>query len=113
MTTDEIVLVAVKCRVMALSKRDGRTLWTTELAGGISSNFVTLLATDTQVFAHTKGKVHCLGLRTGSIQWTNDLPGCGYGIASIALPGGISAPQVGAVQTIADEEAAASAGGAS
>lgn len=111
MTADDIVLVAVKSRVMAISKRDGRILWATDLGGGISSNFVTLLATDTQVFAHTKGKVHCLALTTGWIQWTNELPGCGYGIASIALPGGISAPQAGAVQTIADQEAAAGASG--
>jgi outer membrane protein assembly factor BamB len=112
MTLDEVVLLGVKARVMALSKKDGRTLWCTELPGGMTSNFVTVLADQKHVFAHTKGQVHCLALSSGALLWSNDLPGCGYGIASLAFPGGVSAPDVGAVQTMEDEQAAASGSGA-
>ncbi len=108
MTSDELLLLAVKARVLAISKRDGRTIWITELPGGLSSGFVTLLADDKHVFAHTKGQLHCLALSDGTLRWTNELPGCGYGIASIAFPGGGSAPGPDAVQEIANQEAAAS-----
>jgi len=113
MTADEVVLLAVKARVLSISKSDGRTIWTTELPGGLSSSFVTLIADRKHVFAHSKGQVHCLALSTGALLWTNELPGCGYGIASIAFPGGDSAPHPGAVQAIADEEASASGAAAS
>ena len=112
MTADEVVLLAVKARVLAISKSDGHTIWTTELPGGLSSNFVTLIADRKHVFAHSKGQLHCLALATGSLRWANELPGCGYGIASIAFPGGESAPHPGAAQTIADQQAAASSGAA-
>lgn len=108
MKPDEVVLLAVKARVLAISKRDGSTLWTTKLPGGMTSDFVTVISDGKHVFAHSKGQLHCLSLATGAIEWTNELPGCGYGIASIAFPGGETAPQPGAVRAIMDEQAAAS-----
>jgi outer membrane protein assembly factor BamB len=107
MKPDEVVLLAVKARVLAISKRDGNTLWTTKLPGGMTSDFVTVLANKSHVFVHTKGQMHCLSLATGAIQWTNELPGCGYGIASIVFPGGDAAPHPGAVQAIMEAQAAA------
>jgi len=108
MTAEDVVLVAVKSRVLAISKRGGHTLWESKLTGGISTDFVTLLADKTHVYAHTKGHLHCLSLHSGAILWANELPGCGYGIASIALPGGDATNHPGAVQTIANQQAAAS-----
>ena len=112
MTTDSIVLLAVKSQVLAISKRDGRTLWTTRLSGGMTSDFVTLVTDGPHIYAHTKGQLHCLDLQDGRLLWSNELPGCGYGIASIAIPGGASAPAPGVAQVIANQQAAAAGGAA-
>jgi outer membrane protein assembly factor BamB len=36
------------------------------------------------VFAATRGSVYRLDLATGTVLWSNDLPGLGWGIATIA-----------------------------
>lgn len=112
MSPDDIVLLSVKARVLAISRKDGRLLWTTELPGGLSSNFVSLLADETHVFAHSKGHLHCLALSNGAIKWINELPGCGYGIATLAFPGGTASSLPEAFQVMAEESAAGSDSGA-
>jgi outer membrane protein assembly factor BamB len=63
-------------------------LWKTHLAGGFGDAFVSLASDGTFVFAHTRGKLFCLDASSGALLWTNDLPGLGYGFASIcAIPG--------------------------
>ena len=82
MNSDNILLLGLKQTVTAISKYDGRTLWTTELPTAFSGdNFVTVLSDGEYVFAHTEGKLHCLDLANGQVQWSNDLKGYGYGIA--------------------------------
>lgn len=103
MNPDEVLLLGVKARVLAISKRDGRTLWCKKLPTGMTVGFVTLLADRKHVYAHTNGEVHCLSLSDGALLWSNELPGCRYGIASLAFPGGASAPDTGAMQTILND----------
>lgn len=112
MNPDSVLLLAVKSRVLALDRSSGQTLWTTKLpSGGIGYDFVTLLPDHQQIFAHTRGQVHCLDLATGRILWTNGLPGCGYGLASLAIPGGLSAPETALVHQIFAAQQAANAHG--
>jgi outer membrane protein assembly factor BamB len=99
MNHDEIVLLGLKHSVTAISKREGRTLWKTTLPGSLGgSDFVTVLADDMFVFAHTEGKLHCLDLANGEVLWSNGLPGYGYDLATLCFPGGGAAPDPVAVK---------------
>lgn len=100
MNSDNILLLGLNQSVTAISKHDGQTLWKTELPTTLSGDdFVTVLSDGLLVFAHTEGKLHCLDLANGQVLWSNNLKGYGYGIASLCLPGGASAPDLAAVQT--------------
>jgi hypothetical protein len=100
MNSDNILLLGLKNSVTALSKPDGQVLWKTELPTTFSGDdFVTMLADDSLVFAHTEGQLHCLDLANGQLLWSNELKGYGYGIACLCFPGGPSAPDVSSIQT--------------
>lgn len=108
MNPDDVILLGVKSRVVAISRRYGKIVWSTELPGGLGDNFVTLLSDGASVFAHTNGQLHCLDFTNGRIIWSNDLPGCGYGLASLWIADNESAPNTAAAQQlIAQREAAA------
>ncbi len=94
-----LVVLALNGQVAALLKSNGKTLWATKLPGASGSDFVTLTATESHVYACSDGHAHCLDLLTGQILRTNDLKGFGYGIASICVPGNnatASAPDIAA-----------------
>ncbi len=82
-----LVVLALNGQVAALLKSNGKTLWATKLPGASGSDFVTLTATESHVYACSDGHAHCLDLLTGQILRTNDLKGFGYGIATICVPG--------------------------
>ena len=93
--------------VTAISKEDGKILWTTELPVTLNGDdFVTILSEGDRVYAHTEGKLHCLDLATGKVLWTNGLSGYGFGIASLCFPGGASVPNpgVGRKHALAEQE---------
>ena len=112
MNVSDILLLGLKKRVAAISKLDGRELWSTTLSGAMGNGFVTVLCDGSNVFAYTGGHLHCLDILSGQILWHSDLPGYGYGMATLALADGRSAPDPAAVQTMLDQ-AAASSGSAS
>jgi len=109
MKPTDVIFVGVKNRVLAISKLDGVTLWSAELPSGLGQGFVTILSDGSHVFAHTHGQLHCLEWTSGRVLWTNELPGCGYGIASLCVAGAF-APDPAVVQQIlaARQQAAAS-----
>ncbi|MBI5802184.1 MAG: PQQ-binding-like beta-propeller repeat protein [Verrucomicrobia bacterium] len=89
------VFAGISNQVVAIDKTTGQTVWQTKLEGNFGENlgekivggfgqpFVTL-ATDGQfVFAHTSGKIYCLEAETGKPLWKNDLPGLGFGTATL------------------------------
>ena len=106
---DDIVLLAVKRTVIAFNKRSGARLWSQTLTTGLSEDFVTVLADTQRVYAHTKGQFFCLDLFTGNELWRDGLTGLGYGVASIALPGGAATAIPGAAQTLRSNAAAMTA----
>jgi outer membrane protein assembly factor BamB len=108
MSTKDILLLGLKGRVTAVSKSNGRQLWSTRLEGGMGNGFVTLLCEDSRVFAYANGHLHCLDLASGTMLWRNDLPGLGYGIGALCLPDGDSAPNPAVVKQIRNAQAAAS-----
>lgn len=87
MNATDLIFLGLKSRVSAIVKADGTILWSTQLGGGLGDGFVTVNCDGKHVYAHTKGKLHCLDLFSGQILWTNELKGFGYGIATICIPG--------------------------
>jgi|SRR5665213_180656 len=87
MNSHDIVLLGVKFSVLAFNKTTGERLWSADLGSGLSEGFVTLLADDKQVYAHSRGKLFCLDLFSGKELWSDTLSGYGYGLASLAAPG--------------------------
>lgn len=107
MNTDSIVLVATKCTVLAFERETGVRLWQTALKSGwTKQDFVSLVADDRRVYATTFGELFCLDLFTGRLLWTDRLEGMGYGIASLALPGSMTARVSGGAEHLrrAEEE---------
>lgn len=100
--------------MLALSKLNGQIHWSAELPSGMGTGFVTVLSDGSHVFAHTHGQLHCLDFATGRVLWSNQLAGCGYGIASLGLANGAFAPDPAMMQTIlaAQHQAAPSGTGA-
>jgi len=88
-------------------------MWCTELQGGgfgSSSSFITLVCDDSRLFAYSGGRLHCIDLSSGRLLWTNELPGYGYGFASLCVPGFGSAPDIAAIRHLIaqrDDSAAA------
>ena len=111
MKTDDFLLLGLKNCVTAISRSTGKTIWCTNLPGGMGYDFVTLLNDGERVYAHSKGKLHALDLTDGRLLWSNDLPGYGYGMASLALPGGLSAPDAQAVALLHQQQASAASNG--
>jgi outer membrane protein assembly factor BamB len=99
----EIIYLGVKTSVVAIDSSNGRALWQTQLAGTFTaSHFVTLLVREGRVYAHTAGKAFCLDAQSGRVLWTNELPGLGYGIASLAVEGTATTEDVLAAEHAAE-----------
>lgn len=113
MKANDVLLLGLKHRVTAISRADGHYLWCTEVRGGFggSGDFITLACDDSRVFAYSGGHLHCLELSSGQLLWKNELPGYGFGLASLCVPGCGSSPDNATMKhLIAQRDAAASAG---
>ena len=113
-TASDILILGLKSCVTALHKADGRILWTTQLMGRLGQTMVIAISDGGSVFAYTSGHLFCLDLGTGRIRWKNDLPGLGYGLASLALADGsatgdLAAQQQFLMRATADAAAASTA----
>jgi outer membrane protein assembly factor BamB len=60
-------------------------LWRTKLK---SSDFVNVVLDDNALYAASSGQLFCLDPATGTIRWRNKLAGLGWGLVTIAAPGG-------------------------
>jgi outer membrane protein assembly factor BamB len=110
MKLEETILIGVKNSVAAVSKANGAILWTTKLSGGMGGDFVTVTCDGEHVFAHSNGQLYALDLADGRVRWANELRGCGYGLASICIPGMSNAPEPAAVRMIESQRQAANSG---
>lgn len=85
--------IGVRGYVLAIKKESGEVLWQTHLDGGFGDSFVSLATDGALVLAHTRGSLFCMDAASGQLLWKNDLPGLGYGLASIcANPGQSDSP---------------------
>lgn len=108
MNPKDVLLLGLKHKVTAVSRAHGTQLWSTELSSAMGYDFVTLLCDGEKVFAYSGGHLHCLELTTGRLLWRNELRGFGYGLASLSLSEGGSAPDLAAVQAMMSSNVAAS-----
>ncbi len=80
-----IIYLGIKGSVVALNRATGEEIWREELKG---SDFVNVVLDGNQLYATTQGEIFCLDISTGELLWQNNLPGMGWGLISIATPGG-------------------------
>ena len=105
-----ILLLGVKKRIIALRRETGERLWAQELPGEmLGDSFVTLVADEQRVYAHAKGELFCLDLFSGQLLWRDTLPGLGFGLAMLALPGGLGSSPPPAAQRQRQEQQSAAA----
>ena len=102
MKADDIVLLALKHTILAFRKDTGERIWSTKIASGLTEGFVSLISDETRVYGHAGGELHCLDLFTGQELWSDGLSGYGYGIATLALPGG-GASNIAAISRLRQE----------
>jgi outer membrane protein assembly factor BamB len=110
MNPADILVVGLKNSLIAFDKNTGSELWRTRLKSSMTSEFVSVLADNARVYAHTGGELYCVDLLTGTRLWSDGLSGMGYGLASLAIPGVSSTPAAPTVQTFQQQK---SAGGSS
>ena len=94
MKADDIILVTVGYKVVAVAKATGEQLWETALVTRFfkpMDPFVTLLIDESGVYAHTDEQLFRLDLLTGNILWKKSLPSGKWikaaGVSSLATLG--------------------------
>ena len=80
-----LIFVGISGTVLALDKSRGTEVWRTKLSG---SEFVNVVIESDNIYATTKGEMFCLDPKSGGLRWKNPLKGLGYGLVTIAGPGG-------------------------
>ena len=106
MAVSELLFVGIKGSVVALDRATGTQVWATRLKG---TDFVNVVLSGGELYAASRGELFCLDQSTGCIRWRNPLKGLGYGLATIAVPGGSDNQAVVVQKHKRDREAAAAA----
>lgn len=90
MQLTDLVFTGFNKRVAAVHRETGELVWEWKAP---QSGYVTLLLDGDRLIVSVNGYLHCLHPLTGQRLWTNDLPGFGTGVATLAsVRGGSSAP---------------------
>ena len=85
-----LVFAGFTRRVAAIHRDSGQFVWTWKAP---RTGYITLLPDGDRLIVSVNGYLHALDALTGRLLWTNDLPGFGTGIASLAsVRGGSSDP---------------------
>jgi outer membrane protein assembly factor BamB len=109
MDPKNILVIGVKGCVSAFRRDTGEKLWTTRLKSTLSADFVSVIADDKRVYAHTGGELFCVDLFTGDGLWSDGLRGLGYSVASLALAGTPAATTASTYEKKKAQDAEASA----
>lgn len=99
---EDMIFVAFNSRVFAIDRYDGSQLWKFKVPKG--GGFVALLLDGDRLVVSSNGYTHGLDPWRGTLLWTQEFPGEGMGIPSLAsVRGGSSAVSPAASQAAADE----------
>jgi outer membrane protein assembly factor BamB len=103
MNAKDILVLGIKGSVVAYQRDTGIQLWSTHLK---SNGFVSVVTDEKRVYAHTHGELFCLDLFTGGGVWNDPLKGLGYGVASLAGPGLVTATPTSVAEIRRQQQAA-------
>jgi outer membrane protein assembly factor BamB len=106
MRLSDLVFTGFNKRVAAVHRDSGQLLWQWKAP---QSGYVTLLLNGDRLIVSVNGYLHALDALTGRLLWSNDLPGFGVGVASLASVRGGSSVPMPAFSASADSESAAMA----
>ena len=105
MDPKNILILGLNGSLRAYRRDTGELLWSSHLK---KTGFVSFVADEKRVYAHTNGELFCVDLFTGDGRWNDPLKGWGFDLASLGLPGGSSAPNP-TIKAKQDADAAAAA----
>lgn len=104
MHLSDLVFTGFSKHVVAVHRDSGQTVWQWKAP---QSGYLTLLLDGDRLIVSVNGYLHALDARTGRLLWSNDLPGLGTGIASLAsVRGGSSTSQPGCAAASEQQSAA-------
>jgi len=98
MHLSDLVFTGFNKRVAAVHRDSGQLLWQWKAP---QSGYVTLLLDGDRLIVCVNGYLHALEALTGRHLWSNDLPGFGTGVASLASTRGgsrVPLPAFGAAE---------------
>ena len=98
---DQLIFVGFNSHVVALHRDSGELVWQWKSPKG--TGYVTLLLDGDRLIVSVVGYTYCLDPATGNEVWYNELPGLGFGVASLASVRDCVQPLLDAAA--ADEEA--------
>lgn len=86
----DLVFTGFNKRVAALHRDTGSIVWQWKAPSG--SSYTTLLLDGDRLIVSVHGYTYALDACTGRQLWANDLPGFGYGVASLVSVRGTATP---------------------
>lgn len=108
MPRNDLLVIGLAPRVLALRRTTGEVVWATEL--GSTGSVATVRVDGDRVYAGCLGEVTCLDLATGAVVWHNPLKG--YGLHPVIFSAEGAAVPASAGADDAGGAAAAAAAGA-
>ncbi|MBS0260498.1 MAG: PQQ-binding-like beta-propeller repeat protein [Planctomycetes bacterium] len=82
--TNPLIYVGLRGRVAALHRETGELVWNWKSPLPFRGQCVTLLLDGDRLIVSISGYMHALDAGTGSELWSNNLPGFGIGVTSLA-----------------------------
>ncbi|MFO1439640.1 MAG: PQQ-binding-like beta-propeller repeat protein [Verrucomicrobiaceae bacterium] len=104
MHLSDLVFTGFNKRVAAVHRDSGQLLWQWKAP---QSGYVTLLLDGDRLIVSVNGYLHALEALTGRHLWSNDLPGFGTGVASLASTRGGSSDPITAFASSSEAQQAA------
>jgi outer membrane protein assembly factor BamB len=104
MHLSDLVFTGFNKRVAAVHRDSGQLLWQWKAP---QSGYVTLLLDGDRLIVCVNGYLHALEALTGRHLWSNDLPGFGTGVASLASTRGGSSDPIPAFAASSEAQQAA------
>ena len=95
-----MIFVGGRGSVFALDKATGKQIWEQSLNNSffkMGSDIVSLLETDSLLYAFTYGKLFCLSKTDGEIRWKSEIPHLKHHVGLLATEGYSNSTEIGIV----------------
>ena len=105
MSIADLIFTGFNKRVAALDRRTGEIVW--QWTAHTGSSYTSLLLDNDRLIVSVHGYMYALDALTGRQLWFNEMPGFGYGVASLTSVNGSSSHHLSAAAAAAQAAAAA------